>query len=280
MKINILFLGDVSGEVGLIALQNQIPRLKEKHDIDLIVANAENASHNFGLTEKEYDILMKCGVDAITLGNHAFDKMQIFKILSKKNLAIPANWSPTYIGGNKTIMLTAKGKKIAITNLLGITFMPTSVNNPYETYDEILKKFPADYYLVDFHAESHAEKYAFAYCYNGVISALVGTHTHIQTIDARILPLNQDLKNPKQTLYISDIGMNGPYNSVIGVKINEPIFRGKTGLKSRLIPGELPYQFCGVILTIDCENKESNINRIYIIPGDADYTETYENKEK
>lgn len=273
MKIKILFLGDVSGEVGIHALKMQVPRIVKEQKIDLVIANAENACHHFGFTKKEYDALTKIGVDVFTLGNHAFDKMQIFDIISKKNILIPANWSPTFINGNRTVVVTVKKKKIAITNLLGVTFMPTSVNNPYEIYDDILKKTKADYYFVDYHCESHAEKYAFAYCYNGIISVLTGTHTHIQTVDARLLPSAADVKEPKQTLYISDVGMNGPYNSVIGVKPLEPIFRAKTGLRNRLIPADLPYQFCATIFIIDTENKNSSIEPIYIIPGNKYYKE-------
>ncbi len=258
--INILFFGDVSGDVGVKGLIDYIPFLKKKFAVDLVIANCENATRHFGLSKKDFKNLTENGVDIITMGNHTFDNRGIYEILGEKKLVIPANWSNN-TNGKGFVIVECKGIKIGIANLLGRIFMPQLVENPYITFENIYQNNKPDIWFVDYHAESNAEKYAFAHEYDGKISALVGTHTHIQSVDNRILP--------NGTGYISDVGMNGPYYSIIGVEYPESIYVNKTSMRTKFIPAGGPPQVCAVVLSINPETKKCEwIKRIYICPDE------------
>ncbi|WP_237243909.1 TIGR00282 family metallophosphoesterase [Spiroplasma clarkii] len=209
--------------------------------MDLVVVNGENISNGKGINNNHYVFLKELGVDVITSGNHIFKlkETQDF-IKTTPDLLRPLNMN-SYLPGQGTIMLHKNGQKVRVTNLMGKTFME-HVNNPYEIMDNLLLNDTSDIHIVDFHAEASAEKMAFAWNYDGQISALVGTHTHVQTADEQIFP--------KGTGYITDLGMTGPINSIIGANPEEVILREKTSLPTKFTPCENPGVLRGVVLEV------------------------------
>ena len=214
-----LVIGDILGKTGRQVIENFLPQLKkEQGEIDLVIANVENATHGKGISYKHYQELKNAGIDIMTSGNHIFANEETRKYIQEvPDLLRPLNSNP-YHPGPGTILTKIKGKKIRITNLLGTNFLPLATENPYFALEKILNLQDWDLHLVDFHAETTAEKIALALYFdkknvdgeNGKISALWGTHTHVQTADERILP--------KGTGFITDLGMTGPHSGVIGAK--------------------------------------------------------------
>lgn len=265
-----LIIGDIYSSVGREMIKKWIPEIKaylakENQTIDFIIANGENITHGKSISLQHYKELKKLGVDVITSGNHIFAPTTnaINYIASHKDLLRPLNYNP-YQPGNGTILVTKNKKKIRVTNLIGRTFMDKA-DNPYYALENLLnlekidKKERSDIHIVDFHAEATAEKLALAWYFDGMLSAVVGTHTHVQTADNRLLP--------KDTAYISDIGMTGAYNSIIGANPDEVIYREKTSLPAKFQPADGEGQFCAVILTIaDKTNKPLKLERIFISP--------------
>lgn len=256
-----LLIGDIFGKSGRICLKKHLTHLVKENNVDFIIANGENISHGISITKKHYNFLKEQGVDVITSGNHIFHKSDPLNYINNtKDLLKPLNLNP-YTPGNGTILVKKNNKKVRVTNIIGQVFMNFS-DNPYYHFDKLLKKDNSDIHIVDMHAEATAEKMAFALNYDGKISCLFGTHTHIQTADNRILP--------KGTAFISDIGMVGPYDSVIGVKIEEAIHFQKTGLKLNggFKPSDNNSKFCGALLeTDDKTNKVLSFKRIRIVPN-------------
>lgn len=206
-----LFIGDIVGSFGRAMVAKHLPRLKQELNLDFVIANAENASHGKGLLRKHYEELLAAGIDVMTLGNHYNAKGEIRDYLDQTvSLVRPLNLKHPYPGPG-TLMMTVNGKKIRITNILGQAFMNEEVHNPFDSLLSILQTTEkADIHIVDFHAEATGEKYAMGYAFAGQVTAVFCTHTHVQTNDLRML--NQ------QTLYISDVGMTGPYLGILGVK--------------------------------------------------------------
>lgn len=220
--MRILFFGDVVGKVGRAALKNYLPKLVDKYQIDFVIANGENATHGKGLIEKHYYELLDAGVDAITLGNHYYSKNLIAKYIDDADALIrPLNITSS-LGGVGSRLFEVNGVNIRITNILGTAFMKEEVIQPYLSLKELLDSIEGEdsIHIVDYHAEATGEKMCFAYTFDGLVSAIVGTHTHIQTNDARILE--------NGTGYITDVGMCGAYNGVLGFErtsvINKTIF--------------------------------------------------------
>jgi 2',3'-cyclic-nucleotide 2'-phosphodiesterase len=213
--MKILFFGDVMGSIGRKALQKKLPTLKKKYQADLIIINAENLAHGKGVTEKILKQMQEAGVDFFTSGNHIYSKGNSKEIFNSKEFKIiaPANDPRTPQGFGYKLITFGKNSLIVL-NLLGKTFIDEQkIECPFKTLDKLLKetkKHKADYTLLDFHAEATSEKVAMGHYADGRVDAVVGTHTHIQTNDARTLP--------KGTLYLTDIGMVGAQESVIGVK--------------------------------------------------------------
>ncbi len=209
--MKILMIGDIVGRPGRNMVHNMVPHLKEKFNIDFVIANGENSAGGNGITRETADEILSSGVDCITGGNHIWDKKDIVDwIDSEPRLIRPANYPPGTPGKGYAIFDLGGGVKLAVINLSGRVFMPP-MDCPFQKIDSLLKILDSqtDLIVVDFHAEATSEKMAFGYYVDGRVSSVVGTHTHIQTADARILPHG--------TAYISDVGMTGPYESVLGV---------------------------------------------------------------
>ena len=244
--MKILFCGDVVGKSGRKMVLTLVPQLKEKLNLDAVIVNGENAAHGFGLTPKMYDEFLAHGADVITLGNHSFDKKEIFTILDSAEFLIrPLNYPDGTAGHGYCIKRLANGKRLAVVQLLGKLFM-RQYNDPFEMMDKWLEVHKGEYDLlvIDYHAEATAEKVAFGWKMNGQAVLVVGTHTHIPTADAHVLDGG--------TAYMTDVGMCGDYASVIGQKVDCSLSRFKVGEKiQRLDPAEKEGTFCGVVVEID-----------------------------
>jgi metallophosphoesterase (TIGR00282 family) len=218
VMIRILFAGDIISRVGRMALRSVLPDFKKSHNVSLCIANVENAAGLFGITQKVIDEITSSGVDVMTSGNHVWDKRAGIPLLdTRKDLLRPANY-PQGVPGRGFLIREVSSAKVAIVNLQGRIFMPP-IDCPFRCADTILSKVPPDVkvILMDFHAEATSEKLAMGYYMDGRVSAVIGTHTHIQTADERIMP--------QGTAYITDVGMVGPFDSVIGVKKDQVISR-------------------------------------------------------
>jgi 2',3'-cyclic-nucleotide 2'-phosphodiesterase len=259
--ITILFLGDVVARAGRNALKSHLPSLKQEFSADLTIVNAENASGGFGLEPSSADEIFKSGADVLTGGNHIWNKRDIGPYLDQKQGKIvrPANY-PTAPGAGYSLV-QIRNVQVAIINVIGRIFMPDPVDCPFSTVDQLLATTcqTAIIKFVDFHGEATSEKLAFAYYVDGRVSAFVGTHTHVQTADERILP--------KGTACISDVGMCGPHDSVIGVDPQSVIERFKTGRPARFETAKGATQINGVVIKVDpitgVAKEIERINRVY-----------------
>ena len=231
--MNILAIGDLVGELGLNKLVEEIENIKKEYKIDFIIVNGENVADGMGITKKAFDKIIKCGANVVTMGNHTWGKKEIFTFIDDPKLIRPANYPEGVVGKGYGIY-ECKGKKIAVINLIGRTEVNVLSENPFIKANEILKEIEgkADIIIVDFHAEATAEKVAMGYHLDGKVTAVFGTHTHIQTADEKLLD--------KGTAYITDIGMTGPKKSVIGMDINASLKRFLTTLpeKYKIAQGE------------------------------------------
>ena len=255
--MNILAIGDLVGDIGLQKLSQEIKQIKEKYNIDFTIVNGENVADGMGITKKQFDEIIKLGVDTVTMGNHTWCKKDIFTFIDDPKLIRPANY-PSGVCGKGYGIYSCKGKKIAVINLIGRTDMNVLTENPFQTCKKILKSLKekeVDIIIVDFHAEATAEKIAMGYYLYGDITAIYGTHTHVQTSHEKILN--------KGTGYITDIGMTGPRNSVIGMDIEASLKRFVTTLpeKYRIAKGECILNGC--VFEINDENcKVTDVKRI------------------
>lgn len=224
--MKLLFIGDIVGQIGRDTLKMYLPKLKEKYKPQLTIANAENAAHGKGLTEKIYKELLQCGIDMMTMGNHVWDNADIFNFIDNASKLIrPANLSK-HVPGVGYRLVKINQQLLAIINLQGVVFMNHS-DNPFEVVKTIVEECrkQTPHIFVDFHAEVTSEKQAMGWFLDGLVSAVVGTHTHVQTNDARILP--------KGTAYLSDVGMTGAYDGILGLKREGIIDRFQTQLPTR-----------------------------------------------
>lgn len=242
--MNILFIGDIVGKVGRKALKKNLSFIKEKYNIDFTIANGENISNGRGISLKHYNFLLDEGVDCITLGNHYADKMEEFSLfIDNEDIVRPLNLKKD-IGGEGSRVFEVNGIKIRVTNILGEVFMKEEVYSPYQVLSNVCKGDDADIHIVDYHAEATGEKLEMAYAFEGEISALLGTHTHVQTNDASILD--------DKTAYMSDVGMCGARNGILGFEkesvIDKQIFHKNAPMK---LADDAPYEFCCVILNFD-----------------------------
>lgn len=256
-EINILFIGDVFGKSGINIIKQMLPTLKEEHKIDFVIAQAENVSGRKGLEPKDYNKLKEIGINVFTLGNHVWAKHKINEIIDNKDIVRPFNVDVGYPGSGTNIF-DVNDLKIRVTSLLGITFNPLNspwkqkqANNFFDAIDEIIKYDDSDFHIVDFHAETTSEKNVLALYLDGKISALIGTHTHIQTNDARILENN--------LAYISDAGMTGPSNSAIGANFQEVYEKMRFDKMISFKPSKNKPQFNGVVLKLSKTRKSQII---------------------
>ena len=251
-SVNILFVGDIIGKPGMDLVQTWLPGLIQKYKADLVIANGENASDGKGCTSKEGKILFELGVHVITGGNHTWDKhLSQDYLKSESRVLRPLNYPKGTYGNGYFIAETKKGK-VVVLNLQGRTFMH-SIDCPFRSADWVLSKFKSEtkMIIVDFHAEATAEKQAMGYHLDGKISALIGTHTHIQTSDERILP--------QGTGYITDAGMSGPYDSVIGMKVQAALNRFLFQTPQKYETAKNGVHLCGVFLKLDNETGKTKL---------------------
>ncbi|MBR4927043.1 MAG: TIGR00282 family metallophosphoesterase [Alphaproteobacteria bacterium] len=255
--MKILFCGDVVGKSGRKVVFEYVPKLREKLNLDAVIVNGENAAHGFGLIPKMYDEFLSHGADIVTLGNHSFDKKEIFSILETAvSLVRPLNYPQGTAGSGYCIKTLQNGVRMAVVQLLGKLFMRQN-DDPFATMDKWIQEHQGQYdiLVVDYHAEATAEKVAFGWYMNGQATLVVGTHTHIPTADAFVMD--------KGTAYMTDVGMCGDYYSVIGQQIKSSLTRFLEGTKAqRLEPAEKSGTFCGVVVEIDDITKKA----IHVFP--------------
>lgn len=258
--MKILFIGDVFGNHGLDHLRRTLPRFKAEQGIDLVIANGENSAVKNGTTDESADAMLACGVDVITGGNHTLRHRSFYDRLDNShNIIRPANLSPDAPGKGYTVIDMGR-VSVCVINLLGSAFMDP-VRNPFETADDILKRVSADIIIVDFHAEATSEKFALASYLDGRVTAVIGTHTHVPTADARILRGG--------TAFITDVGMTGAIDSCLGVVTEQAVYKMRTGLPTHFTAADGPCKMDCAVLNIDiplckCTKIETHFyNNIY-----------------
>lgn len=257
--MKILFIGDVVGSPGREMVKTYLPKLKEKYQPMLTIINGENAAHGKGMTEKIYKQFLEWGAQVITMGNHTWDKKEIFEFIDDaKYLIRPANF-PSNNPGKGLVFINISGTEVAVINLQGTTFLP-AIDNPFHKIDKLIEeaKSRTDIIFVDFHGEATSEKQAIGWYTAGRVSAVIGTHTHTQTADERILPGG--------TAYITDAGMTGPYDGILGVEREAVIRRFLTSMPVRFdVPKEGRNELNGIVVTVDRKTgKAKQIERILI----------------
>ena len=254
--MKILAVGDIVGLSGVKKLKSVLPTLRKEEQIDFIIVNGENSAEGMGITEKIFNDILEEHVDVVTMGNHTWGKKDIFKFIDHPRLIRPLNYPKRVVGKGYNIY-NCKDKKIAVINLIGRVDVNVLSDNPFTQVKELVEKIKdkTDMIIVDFHAEATAEKIAMGYFLDGSVTAIFGTHTHVQTADETILE--------KGTAYITDIGMTGPKQSVIGMDASASIKRFVTTLPERykIASGECVLN--GVIFDVDDNtNKVKSIKRV------------------
>lgn len=256
--IKILFIADIVGKPGRKTVKQILPDMKKEEEIDFVVANGENMTSGHGMTKETMEELMEAGVDFFTTGNHIWKKPDFFFELGKKETPVirPENYPKDSPGEGYKIVKTKFGKFLII-NLLGRTGINANVESPFTTIDEILKKTKGkyDFSLVDFHAEVTSEKEAMGFYLDGKVDMVLGTHTHVPTADERVMP--------KGTAYVSDVGMTGTIESVLGVKTDIILQLFTTGLPQKFqFEKEGPFKFNSVLVELDKKGKVITIKRV------------------
>ena len=246
--MKVLFIGDIVGDLGIDAVEKYLPRLKKKYQIDVVIAIGVKAAKGRGITKRIYQDLLMMGVDVITMGNHTWDQREIYDFIDDTDYLIrPANFSKEAPGKGMTT-ITKNGQAISVINLHGRVFLPAH-DEPFAMAEELIAeaKKQSPIVFVDFHAETTSEKIALGWHLAGQASVVVGTHTHVQTADERILPGG--------TAYISDVGMTGPYDEVLGMKKESVIYRFKTNMPVRF---EVPERGAEVLSAFFVEIDDKN----------------------
>lgn len=248
--MRILFIGDIVGRPGREAVQEHLPRLRQELGPDAILANGENAAGGIGIAPEQADELFDLGIDVITLGNHVWKKKEILPYLDQHDRLIrPLNFPGNPPGAGSTVITTRSGHRLGIINLQGRVFFDTHLDCPFRAAVREARKLRAETpaIVVDFHAEATSEKSALAWYLDGQVSAVLGTHTHVQTADERILP--------KHTAFISDVGMTGPVDSVIGIRREDVLERFLSQMPVRFrVARTGPVEFSAVMVEIDPAN--------------------------
>ncbi|MBN3534876.1 TIGR00282 family metallophosphoesterase [Mycoplasma procyoni] len=264
-ELGVLFIGDVFGQPGIDAVKKHLPELKQKYQIDLVIAQGENTSGRKGLNYEDYQQLKNSGVNVITLGNHVWANQDIFNFIESADVLRPYNVDSEDYPGHGTNVFNINNIKIRVTSMLGRNF--NKLNNPwkqseadsfFDAYDEIENSITddEDFHVIDFHAETTSEKNVFGLYLDGKADALVGTHTHVQTNDAKILP--------EGLLYITDAGMTGPANAAIGANFQEVYEKMRYDKRVKFVVSQNPTQFNGVYLFLSTNKKHRKIVPINI----------------
>jgi metallophosphoesterase (TIGR00282 family) len=252
--VRILFVADVVGAPGRGALEARLPGIRAELDVDVCVANGENAADGIGITPRLAERLLAAGVDVLTLGNHAFRRTEIGPYLDESDRIVrPANVSSSSPGRGLTVIEVASGTRLGVINVLGSLFLHPAMSL-FEVIDGLVDEARAStpVVLVDVHAEATSEKVALAYWLDGRVTAVLGTHTHVQTADPRVLP--------KGTAFITDAGMTGPHDSVIGVEADLAIRRMRTGMPVRFATAQNGVRIEGVL--VDCDEATGRARSI------------------
>jgi metallophosphoesterase (TIGR00282 family) len=255
--VKLLFVGDIVGSPGRRAVESLLPGLRERHEVDFAVVNGENSAGGLGITEKIARALYAAGADAITLGNHAYRHTDVYDFLDRDDSIVrPANYPKADPGRGHTIV-ERDGKRLAVVNLSGTVFLDAA-RSPFAEADALLAELrdKADHVLVDFHAEATSEKVAMGWYLDGRVTACVGTHTHVPTADARVLPGG--------TAYISDVGMTGARNGVIGVKRDGAIKRFLTQRPVKFETATEDPWLNAVLIEADDSGRATSIEQILV----------------
>lgn len=257
--MKVLFIGDIIGEPGRKMVRAQLRGLMDAHRPDLVIANGENAAGGFGITAEIADELLFLGIDVLTSGNHVWDKKEIAPYLAKQDRLIrPANYPVGNPGAGSVVISTLSGVKAAVLNLEGRVFM-SNLEDPFRFAEREIERLKREtpIVVIDFHAEATSEKIALAWHLDGKASAVIGTHTHVQTADERILPAG--------TAFITDVGMTGPTDSVIGVRKEQAIARFLYQTPHRFEIPKGPVHLNAVLIAVDeTTGKATSIERIHI----------------
>lgn len=258
--MRVLFIGDIIGKTGRVALKALLPNLTDKYKTDLVIANGENIAGGFGLTESLVTELFKMGVHIVTTGNHVWDKKDFIHYISKDNRVLrPLNYPPGVPGTGSIVFNSPSGVKVAVLNASGRVFMSYNLDCPFRAVSAELQKIEKEtnVIIIDFHAEATSEKVAFGFFADGKVSAVIGSHTHVQTADEKILPGG--------TAYITDVGMTGPANSVIGIEVNQIIDRFLTNMPTRFEIAQGLAVLSAVVVDINNDTgKATGIQRLQI----------------
>ncbi len=258
--MKVLFIGDIMGEPGRKALARLLPKLIVQRHIDVVIGNGENVAGGFGITPDLVEELFDLGLSVITTGNHAWDKKEIVEFFPREpRLLRPANYPDGVPGRGAYVLTTPRGESLGVLHLMGRAFMPI-IDCPFQVARREVERLKKDAaaIVVDMHAEATSEKMAMGYFLDGSVTAVVGTHTHVQTADEQILP--------KGTAYITDIGMTGPLHSVIGIKKELAIDKFLTGMPRRFEVASGPVVFCAVLVDLDARlGKALSIERIRVL---------------
>jgi metallophosphoesterase (TIGR00282 family) len=258
LDITLLCIGDVVGKPGRSALAHWIPRLVKERAVDCVIANVENAAAGSGLTELLYQKFLRYGVDAMTMGDHIYRKAEILPTLQKSDRIVrPANFPAESVGHEVVVVEARNGVKVAVASVIGRLFMKGPADCPFHAVDRILGKIPADVRIrvVDVHAEATSEKVAMGWHLDGRASVVYGTHTHVQTADERVLEGG--------TAYITDLGMSGPHDGVLGRKRDRVLKSLITGMPSPFDVCSGDVRMCGILVRVDADTgRARSIERI------------------
>jgi metallophosphoesterase (TIGR00282 family) len=261
--VNILFIGDIMGRPGRDLARRAIPVLVERHDIDLVVANVENAAAGFGVTRDIGEELRGYGIAVLTSGNHIWDKKEVLDYIPQQpRLLRPANFPAGAPGAGRFLAETASGQAVGVINVMGRVFMQP-LDDPFAVVLRELEALRAKtrVVIVDFHAEATSEKVAMGWHLDGKVTAVVGTHTHVQTADERVLP--------RGTAYITDVGMTGPHDSIIGVETGAALGRFLNGLPARFEAATANPKLHAVVISADASTgKATGISRLSLAAAD------------
>jgi 2',3'-cyclic-nucleotide 2'-phosphodiesterase len=263
--LNILFVGDIFGSAGRKIVREHIGHVRKTHAVDLTVINAENAAGGFGLTPQLAEEIFDLGADVLTTGNHVWDKRELIEYMNSatpesdarpRRVLRPANMQPGLPGYGVFEGTTQGGVAYAVVNLMGRVFM-TGTNDPFHAANDLLAKIKAKVILMDFHAEATSEKVAMGWHLDGRVTAVLGTHTHVPTADERVLPGG--------TAYQTDVGMSGPYDSIIGVEKDLVLHRFLTGMPGKFEAAKGNPKMCAALIACDAvTGRASAIQRIML----------------
>lgn len=255
--MKILIVGDVVARPGRRVLAESLDLIRQQHQIDFTVVNVENAAGGFGITRKIFDELQALEIDVMTTGNHVWDKREAMDFIDDQPTLLRPHNYPEGTPGSGWVTVDAGAHKVGVLNVMGQVFMHPTLDSPFSCIDTLLAEHQdgVDVVLVDFHAEATSEKIAMGWHLDGRVAAVVGTHTHVPTADERVLPGG--------TAYITDLGMTGCYDSVIGSDTRAVLDRMVHKIHSRLEPAKGPGSLCGVVLDVDpLTGKALSVERI------------------